>query len=276
VATDQKTGTLVIDPELPGSAIDNELATYRAISKLAIYSILCGALSIFCWAHPLFYVASVLAVVLGFLAYRSIRQYPDMLTGHGLASTGIALGLIFGLGCVTYSTVQSFVRTRLASRFATQYAETVQSSSLADILALHQHPSVRKDETGEQLQKRIETASAKEKMMVDQKYGSLMAVRKRLASSKDAHFEFKSIEAVGEDDSHGAVIPVFALAVFEVHGPATKEFPEKEQNALVVLKGIMNGKQYEWWVDEMKFPYVPKSYVAPAAAPSDDGHGHAH
>ena len=36
--------------------------------------------------------------MLGMLAHRTIRRYPDMLTGHGLANAGIALGLIFGLG----------------------------------------------------------------------------------------------------------------------------------------------------------------------------------
>ena len=101
--------------------IENELPTYRAISNLAIFSLVCGALAIFSFAHPFFYLAAILAVVLGMLAHRAIRQYPDMLTGHGIANAGIALGLIFGLGCGTYTTVQTFVRTRMA--------ETVRASS---------------------------------------------------------------------------------------------------------------------------------------------------
>ncbi len=70
-------------------------------------------------------------------------------------------------------------------------------------------------------------------------------------------------------------IPIFALALFEVHGPGSKEFPEKEQFALAILKGLREGKQYEWWVEDIRFPYKPRTYVAPTKAP-DDGHGHAH
>jgi hypothetical protein len=275
VATDQKSSTLGIESEIPGSAIENELPTYRAISNLAIFSVVCGALSIFSWAHPFFYVLSVLAVVLGFLAYRSIRQYPDMLTGHGLATSGIALGLVFGLGCGTYTTVQTFTRTRLAERFAKRYATALQTSPLADVLTMHLHPSARKDQSGEQLQKQIETSSAKEKMMVEQRYGSLLSLRKRLEASKDEHIEFVKIESVGEDESRGADIPIYALSLFEVHGPGSKNFPEKQQYALAIIKGLLKGKQYDWWVDEIRFPYAPRTFVAPVAAP-DDGHGHAH
>ena len=57
--------------------------------------------------------------------------------------------------------------------------------------------------------------------------------------------------------------------------PATRSSPKKQQYALAILKGVPKGKQYEWWVDDVRFPYKPKSYVAPAKAP-DDGHGHAH
>jgi Domain of unknown function (DUF4190) len=275
VATDQKTSTLGVEPEPAGSVIENELPTYRAISNLSIFSVVCGLLSIFSWAHPLFYLASVLAVALGLLAHRNIRHYPDMLTGHGLASAGVALGLIFGLGSATYTTVQFYVRSSLAQQFAKHYAETVQSGSFAEVLTLHMVPAARKDQSGEQLQKQIETASAKEKMMMDQKYGPLLKLRQRVEASKEEHIEFVKIEAVGEDDSHGAQIPIYALALFEVHGPGSKAFPEKEQYILAVLKGLLNGKQYEWWVDDIRFPYTPRTYEAPVKAP-DDGHGHAH
>jgi len=275
VATDQKTSAIGIESGVPGPVIENELPTYRAISNLAIFSVVCGLVAIFSWAHYFFYLAAVLAIVLGMLAHRSIRRFPDMLTGHGLASAGIALGLIFGLGSGTFLTVQHFVRARLASTFAKHYAESVQSAGLADVLTLHLAPAARKDGGGDALKKQIETASAKERMMVDQKYGNLLALRKRLEASKEEHFEFVSIEDIGEDDSHDARIPIFALALFEVHGPGSKDFPEKEQFALAVLKGMLQGKQYEWWVDDIRFPYKPRTYVAPTKAP-DDGHGHAH
>ena len=61
MATDQKTSTLGIEPDVPGSVIENELPTYRAISNLAIFSVVCGLVAIFSWAHHFFYVAAILA-----------------------------------------------------------------------------------------------------------------------------------------------------------------------------------------------------------------------
>ena len=276
MATDQKTSTLSTDPELPDSVIENELPAYRAISVRAIFSVVCGAIAIFTFAHPFFYLAAILAIVLGVLAHRAIRLHPDMLTGNGLANAGIALGLIFGLGCGTYTTVQTYVRTRLAEQFAHKYEGILQSKSLADLLWYNLHPDGRKDQTGEQLIKTIEGTKPKDKMMAEQRYGSLLALNKRLTASKDEHIEFVAIEAIGEDDSRGIEMPVFALAVFEVNGPGNKDFPEKRQYALAILKGRSKNKQYEWWVDDVKFPYTPKSYAPVATGPPDDGHGHAH
>jgi hypothetical protein len=66
-----------------------------------------------------------------------------------------------------------------------------------------------------------------------------------------------------------------ALALFEVHGPATKDF-SGEQYAAATLKGTSDeGRGYEWWVDDFKYPYTPASAGLPEK-PVDDGHGHAH
>jgi hypothetical protein len=276
VATDRKSNTLSIDPEVPDSVIENELPAYRAISVRAIFSIVFGAVAIFTFAHPLFYVAAILAVVLGIVAHRAIRQYPDMLTGQGLANAGIALGLIFGLGCGTYTMVQSYIRTRVSERFAHNYEEILQANSLADLLFYNLHPDGRKDQTGEQLLKSLDSAKPKDKMMTEQKFGPLLSLNKRLKASKDEHIKFVEIETVGVDDSRGMEMPIFALAVYEVNGPGNKEFPEKQQYAMAVIKGRLKDKKYEWWVEDVRFPYTPKSYVPPAAGPPDDGHGHAH
>jgi Domain of unknown function (DUF4190) len=275
VPIDQKVPALTTDTESPDSPIENELPTYRAISTRAVFSLVFGAMAIFCFAHPVFYGAAVLAVVLGVLAQRAIRQHPDMLTGRGLANAGIAVGLIFGLGCGTYTVVQTFVRTRVAESFARKYEDVLKTNSLAELLFLSTHPESRKDHSGEQLLKNYETSKAKDKMMMEQKYSGLLALNKRLKTSKEEHVEFERIESVGVDDRAGTEMPVYALAVYAVHGPGTKEFPEKTQHALAVLKGRQKDKQYEWWVEELRFPYTPKSYEPPVAVP-DDGHGHAH
>jgi len=275
VATDQKSSTVEIERGSPGSVIENELPTYRAISVRAVLSLICGALAIFSFAHPFFYLASILAVALGFLAHRAIRRNPEMLTGARLANAGIALGLVSGLITATYTTVQTYVRTHQAEQFGKHYAQILESPTIAEIITYHLHPDGRKEKGPDYMLKQMESSSPKDKMMVEQRFGQLLALRRRLQSSNDQHVKFVRIEAVGEDEGRGNEIPIFALAVFEVDGPATKDFPEQKQHALAILKARRAGRQYDWWVDDVKFPYTPKTYTPPTKAP-DDGHGHAH
>ena len=212
MATDQNTSTLSPDSEDFGSPIENEIASYRAISNLAIFSLVFGMLSVFCLANPLFYAASVAAIVLGVLAHRSIRKYPDMLTGMGLANAGISLGLVLGLGVATYTGVQSFVRTRMAETFARQYEQVLKSKSLGDMMMSSQHPDSRGNKTGEQLVKSLDVNKPKDRMVVHDKYSQLLALHRRLEASKDEHVHFERIETVGVDDTIAGEMPVFALA----------------------------------------------------------------
>ncbi len=119
MATDQKSPPFADEAALVPSAIENEIPTYRAISKYAIFSVLFGIISSFSFASLFFLVFSVGAVILGILAHLAIKQYPDMFTGRRLANVGIALGLIFGLVVSTYTGVQSFLLTREAARIRT-------------------------------------------------------------------------------------------------------------------------------------------------------------
>ncbi len=105
-------------------------------------------------------------------------------------------------------------------------------------------------------------------MMMEQKYGPLLALNKRLNASKEEHAEFVRIEAVGVDDQSG--IGNAGLSRWrstKYMAPATRNSRRKQQYALAILKGRQKGKQYEWWVDDVRFPYTPKSYVAPVAVP---------
>jgi Domain of unknown function (DUF4190) len=275
VTSNQNTST--IDPELDQGdpVIPNQLPAYRAISAQAVFSVFFGILAIFSFAHWFFYVFSILAIGMGILANRAIRRYPDMLTGGSLAKSGITLGLIFGLVSGTYTGVQTFVRTRAAESFARKYAEVLKSGSEGDVLWYNLHPLQRKDKTPADVLKEFESAKAKDRMMMEQKTGAMRNLKKLLASSKDEEIHFVKINSVGQDESRGSDVTLYAVAVFEVEGPGNKEFPEKHQNAAVVFKGNAKGRHYEWWVDEMKFPYNLET-IAPSVKPVDDGHGHAH
>jgi Domain of unknown function (DUF4190) len=275
VTSDQKTS--IIDPELDQveAVIPNQLPAYRAISAQAVFSVFFGILAIFSFAHWFFYFFSILAIGMGILANRAIRRYPDMLTGASLARTGITLGLIFGLVSGTYTGVQTFVRTRAAESFARKYAEVLKSGTEGDVLWYNLHPVQRKEKTPADVFKEFESAKAKERMMLEQKTGAMRSLRKLLASSKDEEVHFVKIRDVGLDESRGADVTIYAVALFEVEGPGNKEFPEKHQNVAVVFKGNAKGRQYEWWVDDMKFPYNLE-IIAPSGEPAGGSHGHAH
>ncbi len=276
MATDQKTSTIDAESEVAGPAIENELPAYRAISACAVVSVACGVIAVCTFANQLFYVFSILAVGFGVWAQRSIKRFPDMLTGKGLANAGIGLGLIFGLAAGTISTVQYVVRSRQATKFAVMYAGVLKSPDLGEILWYNAHPDMRKDKTSAELLQEFD-ARAKDKQMMEMKMGplaQLFALRSRIAASKQQDVHFVGIEGVGEAESGGLEVQVYALAVYEVVGPPTKEFPEPKQYALALLKARPKGREYQWWADNVTFPYTPRSYTPPAK-PVGDGHDHA-
>jgi hypothetical protein len=270
VATDFK-ATKVESDWAPGSVIENELPTYRAISARAVLSVVCGAIALFSLAHPFFYLFAVLAVLLGFTADRNIQRYPDILTGRGLAQAGVALGLIFGLGVLTITTVQTLVRFRNATNFAEYYASVVQKEGLAQLIWLELPPGQRKGMSAEEAMQKLSESKKKDPTVYEARTGSFRALKKRMDSSRDQEIKFVKIEKEGEEG-----LVAVALALYEVHGSPTKDFPAEHEYALAIMKGTKEGgKGYEWWVEDLRYPYKPATEVIPDK-PVDDGHGHSH
>ncbi len=272
MATDQKT-QYIADEAIP--AIENELPTYRAISKPATFSLLCGILASFAFANLFFLVFAVFAVILGVLANLAIRRHPDILTGRRLANGGICLGITFGLVVTTYTIVQSFLLTRDATQFGKHYAEVLQKGSFGDILWYGLYPDARKNKTPEQALHDFETTKSKDRMVMEQKIGPLQKLKKQLSATDGGHLHFVDIENHDIDQSGGQLV-YYALALYEVEGSAVKGSPGPTQHALAIFKGIpkAKGRGYEWWVDDLRFPYEQKSFKVPDK-PVDDGHGHA-
>lgn len=275
MATDQKASLVDAESDQIGSAIENELPAYRAISKIAVFSLIFGFLSLFSFAHWFFYLFALLAIATGIAANLKIKRYSDVLTGQGLATAGIAMGLVFGLAAATVMTVQTYVRNREATKFAKELAAALKAPNSGDALWFTLYPDMRKDKNPTQYLHEVESAKGKERMMHEQRFGALNKMRKRLTSSPGQDIHFLRIESTGIDESRGLDMGVYALAVFELEGPGSKEFPEKEQLAGAFIKAKTTGSRYEWWVDTYIFPYQASSFV-PAEKPVDDGHGHAH
>jgi hypothetical protein len=132
-------------------------------------------------------------------------------------------------------------------------------------------PTTRAKTTAQENWSKNQTLPEQDKAMVSMKNAPLTALTERLRSSPDQKIKFLRIENQTEDTD---MLPV-AMAVFEIDGPASKGHSEHEF-ALVVLKGMIpeGSKSYEWWVEDVRYPYTPSSYVVPIK-PVDDGHGHA-
>ena len=86
---------------------------------------------------------------------------------------------------------------------------------------------------------------------------------------------FIRLEAVGDEATLGPEVLVYAFALYEIEGPTNKKFHDQRQYILAVMKAKPIGSVYEWWVENLVYPYTPQSYVAPEK-PAGDGHDHAH
>jgi len=252
----------------PASAIENEIPAYRAISPLAITSLILGALSILSFAHWSFLACAAAAVLLGFLADRKIGRFPDVLTGRGFAQAGIGLGLIFGLASVTTSAVQGYLRTSAATRFATAYAQVLQDRTVEDALWYQAPPENRKKKTGSQIAKEMKE-SMPDPAAFEMQTTPIRELKSRLAKDKDTKLRFAKIESHGVDG-----LTTFAAALLKLSEPDAKH-DHGDEYAMVVMKADNTSGGYEWKVEELKYPYKPNTF-APAAKPVDDGHGHAH
>lgn len=252
------------------SAIENELTAYRAISAQAVFSLLFGVASILCVANSLFFIAAILAVILGALADRKIQRFPDLLTGKGYAQAGIGLGLVFGLGSLTYNYVQDYIRTASATKFAKDYVEILKYKPVEDLLWLKMPPEARKTKSAAKMMEEMRK-EAKNNQALSVYTGIFDQVKTRLASSKDEDVHFSKIELTGEQG-----LEAFATALIEFHGPGDKkEFPAQQYGLLVIQGKSVKGK-IGWYVQRFDFPYTPSTFKPEPKKAAGDGHGHAH
>lgn len=257
-------------PQPAASAIENEFPTYRAISPHAVIAVIAGALSIFSALHGAFLLCALGAVVLGVYAERKIQRYSDILTGRSLAQAGIAMGLIFGLGTVTIQFVQYQLQKSQAAAFGKEVAKVLKEGDLDQVVWLKQHPASRRGKSPADVKAELVKAM-RDQQMFEMEFAGFKAIKARVGSAGgDVHFD--RVEEVGNSD-----LDSYAAILLEVHGAETKEHPNKEEFALLFVKSAQDEKsgKTEWWIEQVKYPYTPNTFVAPAKA-VDDGHGHAH
>lgn len=81
---------------------------YRAVSRPAVVSLICGVLSMITVLHWFLALIPALGIVLGRFALLRIREIPEELSGRGLARAGVILSVGFwvaGYGWLTFRRV---------------------------------------------------------------------------------------------------------------------------------------------------------------------------
>jgi Domain of unknown function (DUF4190) len=258
--------------EADAPIIENEFPAYRAISPMAVISLILGLVSILSFADFSFLLAALAAIVTGALAARKIHRMPEVLTGRGFAHAGIALGLAFSLAAVSVDTVQGFIRRREAMKFARDYAEALRSGNMAQALWFGAPINSRREMSPDQILERMERESRRDPGTLVQQTTPVKEVQKRLAASPSATLTIEGIERDGVDG-----LDPYALVLFRLRGPGNAEqnIAPHDDYAMAVLKGKVTNRKYEWLTDSLTYPYKPKSHVM-KTLPIDDGHGHAH
>jgi hypothetical protein len=251
--------------ERPSSAIDNEIGTYRAVSLWAIAAVLLGIVSLLCFANQTFLWVAGGAVVAGAIALRSIKRYPELVTGSRMANLGIGLGLVCGISSFTIGLVQGMVIRKEAQRFAEEYAKTLTESDFPTVFFLHLPPSQRKEITPEKFLANLQGENAMQ-FEADPRTQAIKGLKARLALSNEEHAHFVKIEGSGYE----GVMPV-AWAIIELDGPASEKEPHM-RNALLILHASNVDGRRGWHVDQIRYPYESGSM----AKTVESAHGHDH
>lgn len=124
--------------------VANELPSYRAITPLAVWSLIFGLVSILGFAWEGFWSLPVVSIVLGLLALRKTKKYPEMYTGAGIARAGVALATIFGIASFTTDKVQGLVRTQQAEKFIKSYIKVLSERGVDEAFWYFRPPEFRK------------------------------------------------------------------------------------------------------------------------------------
>lgn len=96
---------------------------YRAVSRAAVISLVLAVLSLLGFISAAFVPLALVGAVLGLVSYRSIRRYPNELTGKPLALVGLVLGAV----CFVAAT------SRHAYIYATEVPEGHRRISFAEL-----------------------------------------------------------------------------------------------------------------------------------------------
>lgn len=112
---------------------------YRALSILAVASVLSGLVSVVSLAHPAAWIVPALSLVIAIVAWVRIQRQPDSMSGRRVALVGMSLSLFFAAAGPARYYSQRAILSRQARDFAQQFLEAMSEGDLnrAHQAALH-------------------------------------------------------------------------------------------------------------------------------------------
>lgn len=248
---------MAIDPHPPippldsdlDSPIDNELPAYRALSPLAVLSVVLGLASILVFTSLNFAVLAGVAIVAGLLAQRQIKRLPEIWTGTSMAKFGIGLALVFTLTAFTISNVQSWIYANEATKFAKTYIKAMETGTADDLIYYQAQPEMRTGKTPKQVAAEM-TASGRDPREFEMHNPGMTALGKRLAANPRPTVEFQGIDS---QNVQGMTLHAGTLVKI-IGGPGEKD----TEYALLHMQGNLQTPGYGWTVSEVQYPHLIK------------------
>ncbi len=302
---------LLANPEMFG----NDIPTYRAVSALALTSAAAGLISGLSFVAWGWLGLAVVAVAAGVAADFRIRKMPDVLTGRSFAHAGIAMGLIFGVTSTAYGMWSLHALKSAAMKYAQNFTESLNEAGMTRPIntseplwymippgmAKEVSPEEAKIKMAEMLKNSAKAQGIEEMMKQMIRYAGpgnpISVLEAEKISIQDSEVLVSVLVKVGDgrprskkltdeipvpdhdhegDHDHETAKPADPNAPPERISEIMGEGPD---HALVLVHGTDSGRQIRWFVDQIRYPYVPKSFTPVAkkkAVEGDDGHGHGH
>jgi hypothetical protein len=248
VAIDSHPPIPPLDTDLD-SPIDNELPAYRALSPLAVLSVVLGIASILVFTSLNFAVLAGIAIVAGLLAQRQIRRQPEIWTGTSMAKLGIGVALVFTLAAFTIANVQSWIYATEATKFAKLYVKAMETGTRDDLVYYQAAPEMRVGKSAKQVADEM-AAGGRDAREFEMHNPGMTALGKRLAVNPRPAVEFQGIES---QNVQGMTVHAGALVKL-VGGPGEKE----SEYALLHIQGNLQSPGFGWTVSEVQYPHQVK------------------
>jgi hypothetical protein len=99
----------------------DQVANYRAMSGLALVSLLFGLASPLCFAAPVFLAIPLFGTALSLVALRQIARSDGGLAGRWAAAAGLALSVASGAAATSHAQTTRYLHTRHASQLGYQW-----------------------------------------------------------------------------------------------------------------------------------------------------------